>query len=108
MEELPLIAKGLSCCGTLGTAKQAFRAYILPRFKDVALSDIGTKELTVFHKGLAVKTARNIIGASFRTLFRDARVEIGNELEVKDPFIDIQWPKVKREPPNPLNPAEKQ
>lgn len=93
--------------------KQAFRAYILPRFKDVSLSDIGTKELTAFqvellNKGLAVKTARNIIDASFRALFRDARVEIGNDLEGKDPFIDIQWPKVKREAPDPLNAVEKQ
>jgi integrase len=87
--------------------KQAFRAYILPRFKNICLSDIHTKELVEFQvelikTGLAVKTARNIIDGSFRAMFRDARVEIGGDLEGKDPFIDLKWPKVKREPPNPL------
>jgi integrase len=92
--------------------KQAFNAYILPRFKHESLSDIGTKELTDFQaellkKGLAVKTARNIIDGSFRAMFRDARVEIGSDLEGKDPFIDVKWPKVKREPPDPLTTEQK-
>lgn len=39
-------------------------------------------------------------------MFRDARVEIGGALEGKDPFINVKWPKVKREPPNLLT-AEK-
>ena len=51
--------------------KQHFRAYILPKFKDVRLLAIGTGELTDFRvqllrHGLSAKTARNIIDGSFR------------------------------------------
>ncbi len=41
-------------------------------------------------------------------MFRDARVEIGGDLEGKDPFIDVRWPKVKHEPPYPLTAEEKE
>ena len=62
--------------------RQAFTKHILPRFKHTMLSDIKTKNLSEFQakligKGLAIKTARNILDASFRALYRDARVEIG-------------------------------
>jgi integrase len=90
---------------------QAFHAHILPRFKDFRLAEIGTKDLTDFRvellrKGLAVKTARNIIDAGFRALYRDARAEI-DELKGKDPFMDIQWPKARREPPAPFTAEER-
>jgi integrase len=62
----------------------------------------------LFKKKLAVKTARNIIDSSFRALHRDARIEIGGDLEGKDPFMDLKWPKVKREPPDLLAVEEKQ
>ena len=93
--------------------KQAFNAYILPKFKNMRLSDLGTKELTTFQvellkKGLAVKMMISIIDGSFRVMYRDARVEIGGDLEGKDPFIDIRWPKVRRESPDPLTTDEKQ
>jgi integrase len=92
--------------------KQAFNCYILPRFKSMRLADLKTKDLTAFQaellkKGLAVKTARNIIDASFRAMFRDARTEC-ESIESRDPFLDIKWPKVKREPPDPLGTDEKQ
>jgi integrase len=90
---------------------QHFDAYVLPRFKDTRLSEVGTKDLTAFQvellqKGLAVKTARNIIDSSFRALYRDARAEI-DELKGKDPFIDIRWPKARREPPDPFMAEER-
>jgi integrase len=93
--------------------KQAFGAYILPRFKHTSLADIKTKQLVDFQvellkNGLSVKTVRNIIDGVFRAMFRDARVEIGGALEGKDPFIDVRWPKVKREPPDPLTVEEKE
>jgi len=91
--------------------RQAFTKHILPRFKDVSLSDIGTKVLTEFQvqligKGLAVKSARNIVDGSFRAMFRDARAEI-DALQGKDPFLDIRWPKVRREPPDPFSAEER-
>ena len=97
--------------------KQAFNAYILPRFKNVSLADIHTKDLTDFRgellnrdgkKPLGLKTIRNIIDSSFRAMYKAARIEIGGELEGRDPFIDVQWAPVKVEPPDPLTSAEKQ
>jgi len=92
--------------------KQAFNCYILPRFKGMRLSNLKTKELTAFQtellqKGLAVKTVRNIIDGSFRAMYRDARAEI-DDLKGSDPFIDIKWPKVRREPPDPLSGEDRQ
>src|SRR2546430_1908833 len=57
-----------------------FKTYILPTFKHVRLAAIGTKDLNDFRvellkRGLAVKTARNIIDGSFRAMYRDARIE---------------------------------
>ena len=73
---------------------------------------VGTGELTAFRvellgRGLSVKTTRNIIDSSFRALYRDARAEI-EELKGRDPFLDIQWPRAKRQKPNPFTPGEKQ
>jgi hypothetical protein len=60
--------------------KQHFQAYILPKFKGTRLLAIRAGELTDFtaqllQHGLSVKTARNIIGGSFRVIYRDARAE---------------------------------
>src|SRR5262249_25453703 len=55
---------------------------------------------------LSVKTARNIIDSSFRALYRDARAEI-EDLRGRDPFIDLQWPKVEREKPDPFTAEER-
>jgi integrase len=93
--------------------KQAFAAYILPRFKHGSLADIKTKDLIDFQaellkKRLGVECGHTIIDGSFRALYRDARVEIGGELEGKDPFIDVRLPKVKHEPPDPLTAKERE
>jgi integrase len=91
--------------------RQAFKKHILPRFKDTSLLEIRTGDLSDFQvellrKGLKVKSARNIIDASFRACYRDARAEI-DELAGKDPFMDLRWPKVRREPPDPLTAEER-
>jgi integrase len=82
-----------------------FNAYILPAFKHVRLAAISTRDLNEFRvkllKRLAVKTARNIIDASFRAMYRDARIEI-EVLQGKDPFIDIQWPRLPKKKPDPF------
>jgi integrase len=93
--------------------KQHFTAYILPKFIDTRLLAIGTGDLTAFRvellgrRGLSVKTARNIIDSSFRALYRDARAET-EELKGRDPFLDIQWPRAKRQKPDPFTPEERQ
>jgi integrase len=90
--------------------RQHFTCYILPRFKDVSLGEIKTAALRDFQvelvrKGLAVKTARNIIDGSFRALYRDARGEI-EDLEGRDPFIDLKW-SVDQAVPNPFSAKER-
>jgi len=97
--------------GQIRDYRQHFNSHILPKFKDMRLLAIGTGELTEFRvellrKGLSVKTARNIIDASFRALYRDARAEI-EELRGRDPFIDIQWPAMPRRKPDPFTGEER-
>jgi hypothetical protein len=90
--------------------KQAFRKHILPRFGSMALIELKTAMLRSWQaellKTLKVKSVRNIIDSSFRALYRDARAEI-DELEGKDPFLDVRWPKVKHQAPDPLTKGEK-
>ncbi len=91
--------------------RQHFNKYILATFKSIRLAGIGTRELTSFQVallsgGLSVKTCRNIIDGSFRALYRDARIEI-EELSGRDPFMDIRWPVVAREKPDPFLPEER-
>jgi integrase len=91
--------------------KQHFTCYLLPKFKDVSLLEIRTGDLVNFQvellqKGRAVKTVRNIIDASFRAMYRDARAEI-DELAGKDPFMDVRWPKARGEPPDPFTADER-
>ena len=74
-----------------------FKTYILPALKHVRLAAIGTKDLNEFRvallkRGLAVKTARNIIDGSFRAMYRDARVE-SKCCKVQTHLFDIQWPR---------------
>jgi integrase len=87
-----------------------FKAHILPAFKHVRLAEISTKDLNEFRvkllKRLAVKTARNIIDGSFRAMYRDARFEL-ETLQGKDPFMDIQWPRLPRKRPDPFTAEER-
>lgn len=92
--------------------KQIFKARILPHFGQTRLSDIRTKDLVGFQaellgEGLAVKTVRNVLDAAFRSLYRDARVELGGELEGRDPFIDLMWPRQPKEKPDPFTAYER-
>ena len=87
--------------------RQHFKSRILPAFKDVRLAAISTKQLNEFRvkllrSGLGVKTARNILDGSFRAMYRDARIEI-EELQGKDPFIDVQWPRLAKTKPEPFS-----
>jgi integrase len=85
--------------------------YILPVFKDTRLAAVNTKALSDFRlallkRGLSLKTIRNILDASFRALYRDARAEI-DALKGKDPFIELQWPRLPKQRPDPFSAAER-
>ena len=91
--------------------KQHFRAYILPRFGDLRLSGIGTDDVEAFRLqllrgGHSVATCRNIIDASFRAYYRDARRK-HDELKGLDPFMDLQWPRQQRRNPDPFTMEER-
>ena len=91
--------------------KQAFRKHILPRFEDTLLIDVKLGVLADFQialikTGMKVKSARNVIDSSFRAMYRDARAEY-EALAGKDPFLDLQWTKAQRDPPEPFT-AEQQ
>lgn len=93
------------------SSRQHFNAYILPKFAHVRLTELRTGLLSEFKaglskRGLAVKTVRNIIDGTFRALFRDARRQI-HVLEGRDPFKDIDWPSISREPPDPFTAEER-
>ena len=55
-------------------------------------------------KGLAVKTARDMIDGSFRALFRDARKE---NLVTGDPFAALDWPDKVDPEPDPFTEEER-
>ena len=96
---------------TVNDYRSHFQGYILPAFKHLRLAALATRDLNEFRlallkRGLAVKTCRNIIDASFRAMYRDARLEI-EELQGKDPFIDIQWPRLPKKRPDPFTADER-
>jgi integrase len=90
--------------------RQHFACYILPEFRALAFRDVTPSRLTTFQshltlkKGLAVKTARNIIDGSFRAMWRDA---MAAEIVDRNPFAVLKWPKVKRSRPDPFTSEER-
>ncbi len=100
----PFVRKGLA-----RDYRDQFRLYILPKFDHTRLEHLTPALLDAFRshlmhdKGLSIKTARNIIDASFRAMFRDARtVDYFAELQGKDPFAALQWPRARAGRPDPF------
>lgn len=105
----PLVRKGLA-----RDYRDHFRLYILPKFEDTRLDELTPALLDAFRshllqdKGLAVKSARNVIDASFRAMFRDARtVDYMAEVQGKDPFAALHWPRLKTGRPDPFTEEER-
>jgi len=76
---------------------------------DIALAELRTVHLRalqagLLERGLAVKTVRNIIDASFRAMVREARVD---EYLESDPFAALRWPRVTPSPPDPFSEEER-
>lgn len=84
--------------------------HILPAFRHMTLTDITPAALEQFRqqllrKRLALKTVRDIIDATFRALYRDARTIDG--LVAADPFAALSWPRRPRGTPEPFTEAER-
>jgi|SRR5579871_1479194 len=72
------------------------KCHIRPTLGDTLLTEITAATLETFRaellqKGLALKTARNVIDGTFRALYRDARVV--DQLVTGDPFTALRWPR---------------
>lgn len=86
--------------------KDHFNRYILPKFRNVAVAELSPRLLEDFRayllteRGLALKSVRNIIGASFRACIRDARKV--DYLIDRDPFEALTWPRPQPNRPNPF------
>jgi integrase len=85
--------------------------YILPEFGEKRLTEVSVFALRAFQsklitRGLGVKTVRNVIDSSFRTMWGDARQDI-SEIQDKDPFAVLVWPRLEREPPDPFTLEER-
>ena len=105
----PFVRKGLA-----RDYRDHFRLYIFPKFEEVRLEQLTPALLDAFRsdliheKGLSVKSARNVIDATFRAMFRDARtVDYLPELQGKDPFAALQWPRGKPGRPDPFTEDER-
>ena len=105
----PLIRKGLA-----RDYRDHFRLYILPKFEETKLHELTPVLLDAFRsfliheRRLSIKSARNVIDASFRAMFRDARtVDYVPELQGKDPFAVLQWPRLRTGKPDPFSEQER-
>ena len=91
--------------------RQAFTKNILPFMGNLEINSVSVDTLESFRfhlveeRKLALKTARNIIDASLRAMFRDA----GRRVE-RNPFIDIPpnwWPRLPQKEPDPYTEEER-
>ncbi len=107
----PVVKKWLAL-----TYRKHLRAHILPAFADVLLCDVTPRALENFRamltrpkidrgKGLALKTARDVIDATFRALYRDAR-EV-DQLVSGDPFAALKWGRKIVPEPDPFTVPER-
>jgi integrase len=97
--------------------KQHIGTYVVPRIGATPLREIvkGTIEelraelanidpVSGERRGLADKSIRNILGASFRAMIRDA---IDDGLIEEDPFRNLSWPRLSFEGPTPHSAGER-
>lgn len=89
------------------------RCHVVPAFGDLPLDAITPAALETFRaellrKGLALKTARNVIDGTLRALLRDARTV--DKLIPHDIFADLPpkwWPRRPKVKPDPFNATER-
>jgi integrase len=99
-----------------------FNTYLLRRIGNVPLLDVDYRllhglQLELFKQPLqrpradgrttlSVKTVRNIVDGSLRAMYRQARKDF-SALAGRDPFIDLDWPSVDDEMPDPFTAEER-
>lgn len=91
------------------TYEKHLRAHILPAVGQRPLRSLTTADLERFRRqmlsaGSAVKTARDVIDGTFRALYRDARRD---GIVEGDPFSGLEWPRLRRLPPDPFSEEER-
>ncbi len=101
----PLVRPAQAC-----DYRRHMEQYVLPRLGDVAIAELSPRDILgvraeLLNDGLSVKYVKNILGASFKAMVRDAR-EIDRVLE-RDPFVGVRWPRVEVPGPDPLTPTER-
>jgi integrase len=93
--------------------KSHFDAHILPIHGDKYLHLYGVADIRelrtelVDKRGLSLKTAKNIVNATLRAVFRDAKAE---GMITKTPFDELPpkwWPKNVKAPPDPFTEEER-
>ena len=97
------------------TYRKHWRKHICPAFGGCPLTAITTAALEDFKvkltaaepqgKGLKVKTARDVIDATFRAIVRDARRV--DHVVTADPFADLTWPRKVVPKPDPFTADER-
>ena len=97
------------------TYRKHWRKHVKPAFGPLPFSAITTAALVDFKttltapepkgKGLKMKTARDIIDATFRALYRDARKV--DHFVADDPFTDLTWPRKEVPLPDPFTAEER-
>ncbi len=96
----------MMCAGLERDYRDHFNRCILPRFGNVNLIDVIPRRLEELRsyllneRGLAMKTVRNVVGATFQACLRDAR-KIDGLIE-KDPFEALTWPRLQLDRPDPF------
>jgi integrase len=90
--------------------RNAFTRYILPKFGGFPLTTLKAEHLIAFREELSrtlkLKTARNIIDAIFRRLYREARLARPPLVE-HDPFAVLEWPRLPHGRPDPFSEEER-
>jgi len=84
--------------------------YVLARLGDLPVADLSPRDILglrveLLQSGLSLKFVKNILGASFKAMIRDAR-EIDN-VPLHDPFAGVRWGGVAVPGPDPFAAEER-
>jgi integrase len=90
--------------------RRHIEGYVLPQLGDLPIADLSARDILglraqLLQRGLSLKYVKNILGASFKAMIRDAR-EIDRVVTV-DPFVGVRWGRVPVAGPEPFTAAER-
>jgi len=91
-----------------------FARYILPKFETTDWREVTAAALEAFRsylldeKQLSLKTCKNIVNATFRACYRDARrIDRLPALQGDNPFAALTWPRTPWKDPDPFSEDER-